>query len=34
VRQAVDLDSELWRERDCHCPGRAHDPRITRSLTR
>ncbi len=25
VRQAVDLDRELWRERDGHCPGRAHE---------
>ncbi len=24
VRQTVDLDRELWRERDGHCPGRAH----------
>ena len=29
VRQAVDLDRELWWERDGHCPGRAHEPVIT-----
>src|ERR1022692_3290662 len=33
VRQAVDLDRELWRERDGYCPGRAHEATITRSLT-
>jgi hypothetical protein len=26
VRQAVDFDRELWRKRDRHGPGRAHDP--------
>jgi len=33
VRQAVDLDRELWRERDGHSPSRAHEPTITRSVT-
>ena len=26
VRQAVDLDRELWRQGDRHCAGRAHEP--------
>ena len=33
VRQAIDFDRELWRERDGHSPGRPHEPTITRSLT-
>ena len=34
VRQAVDFDRQLWRERDGHRPGRPHESTITRSLTR
>jgi hypothetical protein len=33
VRQTIDLDGEIWRERDGDCPRRAHEPTITRSLT-